>query len=488
MSARRKNKKFPAVRPENQPSLLTLLNKPQPLDTKKDSSMPGRQVREKFDHKLKAKTAVVKNIIAPKSINTMQINANSSVMSEIECLPTEELKILPNDLTRSTLNKLSEYVEKIKTCSGNGENNINDLCILVAEALTEQVRENQMLKDCIVANNDGLNSQIKKSNLISSSLDGVRQTVSKHNDKIDDIVETQQSHNDMLSSIDSRLNRIETLYEASMMSEKLNIIPLCAEERNDIDLNSMPLMTKVIKIFRFMNINFNYSSINKVKWRDGYRMINGQKTYLKMIVVEFVNDKLAGKLFSQIVRYNRNAPDDNFSVRYFAEVPIGKNVINLKFICRQLKIEGHLTHITTHNRGLTVTYKQVNDINSSTPQASQSAESGFSFKTHEISCEDDINQLRKILKLDNADVPLRDLYKRESNLNFPARKRQRDDFLADDDWQTPKRSHLKSNINRKNDSVSTDCSFTSVEENDAFKTVINPPNIIPLTGGSSSNA
>lgn len=385
------------------------------------------------------------------AINDVSFGAVSGYSDQEELFKNEPIPLTPLPDEQSSV---TYSVNKLPTLGINSDfKSVVQYCKSLTEALGKQIEENNLLRNCIVANSDNINKIFVKTNNLGTVVNDHDRGLSRANNKIDNMAESNMA-------LETRVEKLETIEEAKSMSEKLNIILLSTEEAKDLEATNAPLRTKVLGILRFMDVKYNVNTIHKVYLRNAWRFIRNNKVLVKMIVVEFINEKFAGGVFGQIVRYNSKASGEGGSIRYFAELPTGKRIRNLKLLCLDLKNAGHIETVKVTEKSVVVSYlnpnNPVNDPGAaSTPRAVVNNEkdkgttSSKNYKQFTVLCENDVDILRRVLKVPDCDIPIRDVkinyfYDKHKNEN---KKRQRDltDLSLDDEKISPKKQNNNNN-------------------------------------------
>ncbi|KAG5666692.1 hypothetical protein PVAND_014707 [Polypedilum vanderplanki] len=313
-------------------------------------------------------------------------------------------------------------VNKIQQCKPLESNATFELMRKQSNELLGIVREQstviEKLLNSVIVNNTNINSVLTRSNEMGEVIEGLRKSNYGHSDMIDKLKTKSENVSENNRSLSIRIEKLETLQESKAMSSKLNLIPLCKQEMESIEKGNDSHKHALQNILNILKIKCDYNQIHSVRIRDGMRNIEGEKRFIKMLLVEFLNDKTAGKVFAQIVAHNSELVKDGKQPRYFAELPTGRKSGLLRFLCNKLKADGHISKIFINEYGLSVQCPIENKNGS-----------GKTTKSFQITCEDDINKLRKTLKLKDADIPIGDVY----NLNDRPAKRLRKTNPHDDD-------------------------------------------------------
>jgi hypothetical protein len=256
------------------------------------------------------------------------------------------------------------------------------------------------LVSCVVVNNYGVHNVLSRANELSQAVDGIRRSTEIHSGQIENLKEAKCDNN---KDLENRIDRLETIQEAKQNSSKLHLVPLCNEEMDEIETGRTPLRSSVTELFRYMNVNFDYRTIHSVRCSSMMRTINGVQKFVRMIVIEFTNDKIAARLFSRIISYNTDALKNNEQPRYYAELPAGRRILHLRRLCNKLKDEGHIDKVYQNENGLSVFFMQkADDVGNERP------------RTFTIACEEDLLKLKSALKLsdDNSMVNIQKNFKR----------------------------------------------------------------------------
>lgn len=121
-----------------------------------------------------------------------------------------------------------------------------------------------------------------------------------------------------------------------------------------------------------------------------------------MLRVRFSDSVSAGQVFSKVIIHNKSLADtgNQNSVKYYAEMPASKNVWNLKRICYELKNEGTFVNVRGSERGILVTYK-MKDTQDETKDIVRNCA---------VTSEKEIDDLRKLLNVEDAYVPVSKKY------------------------------------------------------------------------------
>ncbi|KAG5667524.1 hypothetical protein PVAND_015503 [Polypedilum vanderplanki] len=268
------------------------------------------------------------------------------------------------------------------------------------EIVKEQNNVINKLINGVISNNTGINSVVNRSNEITEVIEGLRKSSNVHSDQIEKLKVKSEFMHEENNLLSTRVEKLETIQEAKALSSKLYIIPLCKDEMDAIEKGNESHLHALYNIFNSMKIKYDRSHISNVRIRDGMRKIKGERRFIKMLLIDFLNDKAAGKIFAQIVAHNSENVQKGKQPRYFAELPTGRKIGLLRFLCNKLKLEGHISKIYINEYGITVQYPSI-DKN----------EKESSIKSVLITCEDDINKLRKTLKIKDAHIPISDVYK-----------------------------------------------------------------------------
>lgn len=202
---------------------------------------------------------------------------------------------------------------------------------------------------------------------------------------------------DGINDVNNRVQSLEVSKNCAYDSHFINIVFVDSSDADGIENGTLGPKQKMNELLSEMKIVPPSDII------DSYlltvpRFVKGKKKQIKMLKSRFSNALSAGRILSQIIKHNmslKEAGKQN-DIKYYAEIPASKDVWKLKRICYELKNEGTFVNVRCSDRGILVTYK-VKDRNDDTKEFS---------KTSTVTSENDIDELRKILKVNDAYIPV----------------------------------------------------------------------------------
>jgi hypothetical protein len=245
--------------------------------------------------------------------------------------------------------------------------------------------------------------------------------IKKQNDDYEEIKSNSKSINNLtkgvgnladgLNVIKTRVESLEVTKNCSFDSQFINFVFVDADEADGIENGISGPKQKLTEILSGMKI-VPPKEIVDAHLMTVRRFANGRRKQVKMLRIRFNDSITAGRIFSQVIKHNKQLSDagNSNAIRYYAEMPASKNVWNLKRICYEMKNEGTLINVRGSDRGILVTYK-IKD---------RQDESKDVVRTSAVTSENDIDDLRKLLNVDDAYMSVTEKY----NADFWNEKRK----------------------------------------------------------------
>ncbi|KAG5666863.1 hypothetical protein PVAND_014871 [Polypedilum vanderplanki] len=265
------------------------------------------------------------------------------VLGELDKLQVE----LPHMLSREERGRiLNDKVAEIDNWDGNVETQKKifrslytdlEFFIVQNEKLTEVI-------NVIINDRPKINEVIKSTNSITQSVDNFNKRVCRIDKEVSDM--------------NDRLETVETVTESIYNSSRLGIIFLDKTEGNDVEAGKIKPHIKIQEIFKYMSINYAKSSIANTFLMTSRRMIRNESQLVKILEIRFNDTVTAGRIFAQMSKWNNEAcKNGDNKVRYFAERPLGPNMLNLLKKCKKLAEERKIKQATPTERGIRVKYE-----------------------------------------------------------------------------------------------------------------------------------
>lgn len=206
---------------------------------------------------------------------------------------------------------------------------------------------------------------------------------------------------DGLVELNNRVQSLEVAKNCTFDSQFLNIVFVNSIEADCIENGTTGPKQKFTEIMSTMKIipPRDIVDANLISVR---RFVKGSRKQVKMLRVRFSDSVSAGQVFSKVIIHNKSLADtgNQNSVKYYAEMPASKNVWNLKRICYELKNEGTFVNVRGSERGILVTYK-MKDTQDETKDIVRNCA---------VTSEKEIDDLRKLLNVEDAYVPVSKKY------------------------------------------------------------------------------
>lgn len=237
---------------------------------------------------------------------------------------------------------------------------------------------------------------------------------------------------DGIHEMKNRVQSLEVSKNCIFDSQFINIVFVDARDADCVENGVIGPKQKFTEILSNMKI------IPPKDVMDAYlmnvrRFVSGKRKQIRMLRTRFADSLTAGRIFSQIIKHNKSLTEagKNDEIKYYAEMPASKNVWKLKRICYELKDEGIFTNVRGSERGILVYYKIKNQDNGKDE-----------VKSTVVTSEKEINDLRILLKADDAYISVADKYNDEyfNNKRNPENKQKRSRECDDnEDCISPKR-------------------------------------------------
>lgn len=227
---------------------------------------------------------------------------------------------------------------------------------------------------------------------------------------------------DGINAVKSRVQSLEITKNCAFDSQFMNMVFVDAKEADDIESGNIGPKEKIGEILSEMKIVLPKEIID-TNLMTVRRYSNGKRKQIKMLRVRFSDSVTAGRIFAQVIKHNKKLADTGKrdTVKYYAEISASKNVWNLKRICYELKNEGTLVNVRGSDRGILVSYKM-----------KERDENKEIIKTCTVTSEKEIDDLRKLLKVEDAYISVVAKYNEEF-------------------WNQKKRSGITQKRGREND-------------------------------------
>lgn len=212
------------------------------------------------------------------------------------------------------------------------------------------------------------------------------------------------SLSDAQNELKDRVQSLEVTKDCSFDSHFVNIVLVDQKEADDIENGTLGPKQKFAKIMSDLKIVSQKEPID-AKLITARRFVNGSRKLIKILKARFENSFTPGRIVAQIITHNKGLSKSghNGLIKYYVETPTSKNVWMLKKICYELKNDGTLHSVRGSDRGILVSYK-VKD---------QQDEQKTTFRTSVVTSEKDIDELRKLLNVDDAYLLVKDKYNAE---------------------------------------------------------------------------
>ena len=238
------------------------------------------------------------------------------------------------------------------------------------------------------------NELIRKHNENSAVIQSSSRSISNLSTGIGKLTDTNNELKD-------RVQSLEITKECAFDSHFVNIILVDAKDADEIESGTIGPKQKFNKILSTMKI-VPPTEVVDAKLINGRKFINGTKKLIKILRVRFSDSVSPGRIFKQIVVHNKELAKtgQNNLVKYYVETPTSKTAWTLKKICYELKNDGVLHGVRSSDRGILVSYKVVD----------KDDENKTVFRSSVVTCEKDVDELRKQLKVEDAYVSVKDKY------------------------------------------------------------------------------
>jgi len=161
------------------------------------------------------------------------------------------------------------------------------------------------------------------------------------------------------------MQTLEVKDDCSYDSYFLYITFIDANEAEDVENGTIDPKQKFLKIMNALKIVPPRETID-TNLMTVCRFRNGSRKQIKALKVRFADSITSGRIFAQIVKHNKNLQElgKNEDIKYYAEIPTSKNVWTLKRICYELQKENILQNVRGCDRGVLVSYKCIDDLDS----------------------------------------------------------------------------------------------------------------------------
>jgi hypothetical protein len=233
--------------------------------------------------------------------------------------------------------------------------------------------------------------------------------IRRHNEDSNVIISNSRTINNLSKGVGSlvdaqnelkdRVQSLEVTKDCSFDSHFVNIVLVDQKEADDIENGTIGPKQKFSKIMSDLKI-VSQKELIDAKLITTRRFINGSRKLIKILKARFGDSITPGRIVAQIITHNKELTKSGKSglIKYYVETPTSKNVWMLKRICYELKSDGTLHSVRGSDRGILVTYKMKDQQQKDT------------FRTSVVTSEKDLDELRKLLKVEDAYILVKDKY------------------------------------------------------------------------------
>lgn len=285
---------------------------------------------------------------------------------------------------KKSLEERKEKISEIK------DEQIKNVLLDIISDVTKCVEDSDKILQCH-------NELIRRHNEDSNVLLSNTRTINNLSKGIGSLTDAQNELKD-------RVQSLEVTKDCAFDSHFINIILVDQKEADDIENGTIGPKQKFSKIMTELKITLPKEIID-AKLITARRFISGNRKLIKILRVRFSDSVTPGRIFAQIVNHNKELSKTSHQglVKYYAETPTSKNVWILKRICYELKNDGVLHSVRGSDRGILVSYK-VKDPKD---------EEKLLFRSCVVTTEKDLDELRNLLNVDDAYIPVKEKYNAE---------------------------------------------------------------------------